>query len=666
MSPSLHSTPDAALQETVRALAAFAEGRPEMDRLLAETVRRAGGALNAGGAAIWVTEAADHPELVLEHQLSALGLADDGQALPGLVLAVRRCAREGKPLIVPSFFVDNESNDLPVNPTPYELLFIPLRLHGKVAMVLAVAVPPTGDGNQHRTQITFLQRMAAVVETKLTERHLKQLEKDRGVAGKIVQFAQHVHKHLKLPQVAIDIANLVRDVIGAQRVTVELYPRFRRKVVAVSNVDEPNKRGAIFQVQRLIFDYVRDRNVPAMLDREAARSLVSDPQLQDAAVGYFVATQFDAFIAAPIREGDTVIGVVLAEYASTQKAQQNAGVLSDLARISASAVTNAIEYESIPLRRAMCAVRELYRKPTSTRRKVMLSVAGGLLAMLLVVGVIPFDFAIKADCTVQPRAQMAIVAPDDGRIIDVPVRAGQRVYPASARETLGDAVVPLAVLDTTDLLAQRAAQQQQLAELQVQLKDLQAKGDIAKLGGVQLQIKQVEDQIKLLDHRIAQATIYAPIEGTVLTENVEQRKWSSVKMGDPLMEVASFDDWVLVIDIPESEVATVRGALDESAQDAAAAGRPDPGIEVEYIFYPWPDKRFSIKARGVGVLLPAAAQANNKNVFRLYVPVNRNDLPPGIAMAGVTGRAKIHCGKKPLFTQWTRGVTRLLQMTAFF
>ena len=45
----------------------------------------------------------------------------------------------------------------------------------------------------------------------------------------------------------------------------------------------PNRRAAMFQTQQLVLDYVRDRQVPVMLDRNAAKQLVSDPQLQDAA-----------------------------------------------------------------------------------------------------------------------------------------------------------------------------------------------------------------------------------------------------------------------------------------------------------------------------------------------------------------------------------------------
>ena len=86
-----------------------------------------------------------------------------------------------------------------------------------------------------------------------------------------------MHKHLFLGPVAADISNLARDVLEADRVTVELYPRLKKKVIAVSNVDEPNRRGAMMQVQRLIFDYVRDRQVPVVIDREAAKQLVSDP-----------------------------------------------------------------------------------------------------------------------------------------------------------------------------------------------------------------------------------------------------------------------------------------------------------------------------------------------------------------------------------------------------
>ena len=133
------------LQQAVAALTKVIESKPEMDRLLAEMVRISGQALKAGGAGVWVAENVDRPELVLEHNLAQLQLMASGAAISGIKIAIRRCAREAKPLIVPAFFVDAETVDTPVNPSPFELLFVPMKLHGKVAMVLMMALPPAGQ-----------------------------------------------------------------------------------------------------------------------------------------------------------------------------------------------------------------------------------------------------------------------------------------------------------------------------------------------------------------------------------------------------------------------------------------------------------------------------------------------------------------------------------------
>jgi hypothetical protein len=664
------------LQQAVAALAKVIATQPETDRLLAEMVRISGQALHAGGAGVWVAENPDRPELVLEHQLVQLQLLASGAAIPGITVAIRRCAREAKPLVVPAFFVDSDTVDTPVNPSPFELLFIPMKLHGKVAMVLMMAVPPppppNSDPGIHRTLINFLIRMAGSVEQSLTDRHLTLLEKDRGTSSKLVRFAERVHKHLFLGQVSVDIANLTRDVLEADRVTVELYPRTHKKVMAVSNVDEPNKRAHVFQTQRLLFDYVRDHHAPVVLDREAAKQLVSDPVLQDAAAAYFAATDFDAFLLSPIKADDPaspVVGVMLVEYASTHKAQSATPLLGEVCRLCAGSVANAIEVESTPLVKWFHTARGLLKNPSTTKRKVMLVVAGAALIATAIIGVIPFDFSIKADCQIRPSAQLSIVAPMEERIVDVPVRAGEHVYSKDQRAALGDKVKPLARFDATELVAQRWEAVGKLDELQVQLKEAEKSeknGNMSKIGEAKEQLVQVQQQINFLNHQIDECTVYSPIEGTVLTENVEQKRWSTPKKSEPLMDVASFSDWELVIDIPESEVATVRAALEKATRTAASDGRSDEGIQIDYILYPWPDQRYEIHAKGVGTLLPASQQSKNANVFRLQVKLDPTSLPPGIAMSGFTGRAKIHVGSKPLFTQWTRGAMRLLKMTLFF
>ncbi len=659
------------LQQAVAALAKIIEAKPESDHLLSEMVRISGEAIKAGGAAVWVTEQPERAELVLEHQLAAIQLMQGETVITGVMTAVRRCAREAKPLIVPAFFLEPDAVDSPQNPSPFELLYIPMKLHGKVAMVLMMAVPPPPPSvnDLHRTYLNFLIRMVGAAEQSLAERHLQLMEKDRGTSNKLVRFAEQVHKHLFVAQVAIDISNLARDVMEADRVTVELHPRMRKKVVAVSNVDEPNKRAHMFQVQRLIFDYVRDRQAPVILDREAAKQLMSDPSLQDAASAYFEATEFNAFLAAPIKSDDPaspVLGVLVAEYATTEKAQAHVNLLTDVTRLCATSVANAADIESVPFLKTFHAIRALWRQPAGTKRTMTLSIAGGIVVLLAIVAVFPFDFSIKADCQIRPSSQLSIVAPMEERLIDVPVRANDRVYTKDERTQNGEPAQPLARFDPTNLIQQRAEAMGKMGEVETELRDAQHKGDLPKIAVAQSELDEATQQIKLLDHEIDQCTVWSPIEGTVLTENVEQKRWSTPKKGEPLMDIASFSDWELVVDVPESEVAAVRGALEKATRTGIADGRPDQGIEIEYILRPWQDQKFEVHAKGIATLLPASQQTNNANVFRLLVKLDRASLPDDLRMSGITGRAKIHLGKKALATQWLRGPMRLLRMTLFF
>jgi hypothetical protein len=487
-----------------------------------------------------------------------------------------------------------------------------------------------------------------------------------------MRFAEQVHRHVFLGDVAADVSNLARDVLEAQRVTAEFYPKRKKRVVAVSNVDEPNKRSATAQVQRLIFDYVRDRHVPVAIDRNAATELGSDPALQDAATAYFLACDFEAFIAAPIKAeepaggGAPVMGVVLAEYSKTEDAQANATLLAEIARLCTGAVRNAMDMESLPLIKPFYAVRKVWRKRGGSKRTLvmLIGVAVALLAMFLFL--MPFERSVKADCQVRPSAQLSIVAPLSQRIISVPVRAGEHVYPKGTVGKNGEPAKPLAVFDSIELVAQRAEAVGKLSQFQVEQKEWEKKGDMGKIASLQNQIEQAQNEISRIDHEIEQCTVWSPIEGTVLTENVEQKQYSTPRQGEELMDVASFSDFELVVDVPESEVADVRAALEKATSRAHVDGAADGGIAVEYILYPWPDMRYEVRAKGVATLLPASQQSKSANVFRLQVKLDAGRLPPGLSMSGVTGRAKVHVGKEVLAGQLSRGAIRLLRMTVFF
>ncbi len=659
MPPALQFSPvdnTIAYQQALNSLNQAIAEKTNSEQLVAEMMRLCGSTLNAAGGAVWVTEAADQPQMILENNMANLGLVQDKVPLPGLLVAVRRTAREGRPLIVPPFVVDQDADGMPLNPSSSELLYLPMKLGGRVAMVLCMAVGATADTGLHRAQIGFLQRMVASVETAFTERHINMIEQDRGLNTRIVQFAEQVHRNLFLSQVAVDIANLVRDMVSAERVTVELYPHMRRKIAAVSNVDEVNRRAALFQAQRLVLDYVRDRAVAVVLDRAAAEQLVSDPQMQDAAVAYFAASDFNAFVAAPIKNDDEVLGVVLAEYHDVQAAQDNTRLLGDLARMCTSSVNNAVEYEAIPLRRVLFGVSQLWRKPSAKKNTIIGTVAGTLAILFVVTCLIPFQFAVKADCRLEPAAQFDIASPMRGRIIKVPVQAGEHVHPGQ----------PLVQFDTTRLRVELAEQQRKYQELRVKLKAMQQSGHMSKIAEAQAQTREVQKQVGLLQHELRQATVRSPIEGTVLTEHVQQLRWASKKPGAPLLNVASFNDWLLEVDVPESDVALVHDALAKAANTAKAHHLPDLGVKVQYILYPWPGRIFTTHAAGTSLILPASAEAHHANVFRLRIPVKRSELPPGISLDRVTGRVKIDVGHATLMHQWTRGLVRLLRMTLFF
>lgn len=647
--------------------------KPESDHLLAELVRIASRALRAAGAGVWVTEHPEKPELIIEQHLPALQILVEGVTAKGITTGVRRCAREAKPLIVPPMFTGEDAldaGDSPSNPTPLELMFMPVRLQQKVGMVLMLAVPPASesDTSRHRAYLNFLAAQIAALEETLAQRHLSLVEKDRGHSNKLMRFAEQVHKHLFLGEVAADVSNLARDVLEAQRVTVEFYPKRKKRITAVSNVDEPSKRSTTAQVQRLIFDYVRDRHVPVAIDREAAKQLASDPALQDAAQAYFLACEFDAFIAAPIKTAEPaspVLGVILAEYSKTESAQANTTLLAEITRLCTGATTNAMDVESLPLIKPYYTIRKFLKKRSSKRTAALfITVLAALLGMFIFL--VPFDHSVKADCQVRPSAQLSIVAPLTERIISVPVRAGEHVYPKGVTGKNGEPAKPLAVFDSIELVSKRAEAIGKLAQFQVEQKEWEKKGDMGKIASLQNQIEQAQNEIQRIDHEIEQCTVWSPIEGTILTENVEQKQYSTPRQGEELMDVASFSDFELVVDVPESEVADVRAALEKATTRARIDGTPDRGIEVEYILYPWPDTRYEIRARGVATLLPASQQTKSANVFRLQVKLEPGSLPPGLSMSGVTGRAKVHVGKQALAGQLTRGLTRLLRMTVFF
>lgn len=237
------------------------------------------------------------------------------------------------------------------------------------------------------------------------------------------------------------------------------------------------------------------------------------------------------------------------------------------------------------------------------------------LAGAIGLGSIPWPHRIHCNVVCEPLVRRYVAAPFDGVIERTNVLVGDRVTAGTV----------LATLDGSDLRSELAGLHAKLAqESQAQLSAL-ASGDHAKAEFARLEVEHLEQSIALLKHRQRNLEIQSPIDGLIVSGDLERAIGAPVRIGDQLFEVASLESLVAEIAIPESQIVYINKAM-------------DVGITLESLH----GSTLESKLERINL---RSEVIDGQSVFVAEAPLENpdNQLRPGMS-----GRASISAGKRPI------------------
>jgi biotin carboxyl carrier protein len=269
--------------------------------------------------------------------------------------------------------------------------------------------------------------------------------------------------------------------------------------------------------------------------------------------------------------------------------------------------------------------------PRHTWLKVAaIAVLGAVLFLTLVKG----PDRIDASFEIQAVERRVVPAPFAGRLQSVLVEPGDVVTEGAV----------LAHLDTAELQLQLAATRAERSsfakEADLALRD----GKTAEVQIAEAGLRKADAQIRLLEHRIARATIVAPVDGTVVSGELKRQVGAPLEMGQMLFEVAALGSLRAVLDVSDDRAADLFDPDRPTSQHGTLASISHPGEHI-----PFEIERVN----------PVAEVIDQRNVFRIRVQLleTRPWLRPGM-----TGVAKVTVGRKPYGVLWTRGLVRWVRM----
>lgn len=186
----------------------------------------------------------------------------------------------------------------------------------------------------------------------------------------------------------------------------------------------------------------------------------------------------------------------------------------------------------------------LKQRLQGTPRRIALAAA---LAMLLVLGAWPVTDRVTAEVLIEPATQRIVSAPFAGLLESIAVRAGDNV-------TAGQVVVRM---DEQELRLEReslTAEQQQLEQRESAHR---ARGELEATQQARLELEKLALRAALIERRLQQLAVAAPIDGVVLTAGLEREVGRAVSTGQPLLEIAPLAQVRAEFRVPATEIARI-------------------------------------------------------------------------------------------------------------
>jgi len=676
------------LEKSVRTLAAAGGAvwllRPEGYSLEYQINLSATGIVSAPDA----DDLPDREERQLAHQQLLQHVASQGRrrAISPRAGGRRESADDG------SASLDSETNAAtPRNPTDYLLLLCPVSVDGTVAGLVEVFQHADVSPAAVQGFLRFLGALCELAADFLRNRQFRELKDRSQLWTEFERFTESVHTGLDPRQIATAIANDGRQLIGCDRLSVAIRHGSKYRLIAVSGLESIDRRSVVVQHSQELICRVAKTNEPfwyfdteetedtsgrttppqiarpleELLDESPARVLAVLPLLPPAAPGQEAPGREPA--AKQRKERSQPVGALLLE---RFEAAPHTGLLRQrtdvVARQSAAALANALQYSNLPLLGLLKLIGRLgwHLKLRQLPRTVL--VAGALVAAIAALIVVPGDFAIDGRGELQPAVRRGVFASSDGIISQLSDKLLDR---GAASVATGEVLIEL-TSSTLDFELTRVAGELRTAERSLETTRIERntvdeddpnwQSRLEQLAAREIeyetQIESLKAQLAVLERQINEQKIRSQIDGQILTWDALQLLQNRpVRRGEKLLDVAAVDgEWVLEIRVPDQNIGFVHEAQRELK----------PDLSVTFVLATNPEREWQGTVRDIAE--STGFHPEEGPTVLVTVAIDRTEIPPGELRPGATVIPRIHCGTRPIGFIWFHELYHVLQTKVLF
>lgn len=265
--------------------------------------------------------------------------------------------------------------------------------------------------------------------------------------------------------------------------------------------------------------------------------------------------------------------------------------------------------------------QSLYRKQlgqsflNAKQRSLLIS---ALVLGTFLLGLLPVPFTVTGKCVLEPRQTRFVVAQFDAILKTVHTLPGT---PVAKGELLAEFDERAIELEINSLLAE--------IQKTKKMKDVHTatgKAALAQMAG--LERRGLEEKLQLFRDRLSKLSITSPVDGIVISDNLERIEGSPISRGQGLFEIAPLKTMIVEAHIAQEDIGYVQ--VDATTKIALESFPDKSWKSTVHTIFPRADLR-----GGQNVFLVESLLENSESLFR-----------PGMA-----GELEINVGKKPL--AWT-------------
>jgi len=644
----------------VNEIAALAKSGATAEEFYPEFLQRIVTALAAAGGAVWLLD--DDRQLKLQYQINAeptvlTAGSEDSDRHRRLI---QRVAHAGQNLLVPPYSGTTDG-DAEGNPTRYLLVLAPLKHDGNADGLIEIFQRPDTAPETQKGYLRFLQQMCELAAEWLRSQKLRVFSDRQVLWQQADSFARAAHESLDLRETVYIVANEGRRMIGCDRVSVAIKRGNKCRVQAISGQDTIESRSNIVSALNRLATRVVAAGEPLWHDGTTEDL---PPQIEEALEEYVDLSYGRNIAVLPLREpqrdGDTeqgaagqvdrdnahrgeVIGALIVEQIESDLPPDIFRARVDLVyEHGTRAIANSLSHSNLFL---MPVWRTLGKSTQLFRGRMLPKTIAVLVAVCLValgLFLVPMELQLEAEGKLEPQVRRDVFAPVDGEVIEVladhssVVKAGDPLIRLRNRQIEMEMTELLGQIQTTTaefnrvsgvLTARRTLEPNEVRQLQ---------GEEAEF---KVRLAALREKLQLQTERAEQLIIRAPIDGIVMSWDVEKMLRSRpVMTGQVLMEIADLSQPLyLELQMPDKRM----GHLDRRIREL-----DQPTLPVRYVLATHPDEPMQAELPRQEVQLRAQVDPEHGSTVKMRAVPDREQLEQRAPRPGAKVIANVQCGKR--------------------